>query len=310
MLGPDGRIQRIDAYNPEQLDAARARFAAIGGIPDAARDPLAALARPNAASAAWDRAEAAFGECDWAAMRALCAADATFEDRRRHVLISHGVDEWIADRQRWARSAVHQERRLVSTAGDRLALDRLLTTSEPPDGRSEFEYLRLTEVDECGRIVAAVAFDLDDWHAAHAEFGARVLAVDGAAATLRPVWEFLLGLNDHDLARVRAALADDLFFHDHRLAGLGTLEGADAYLESLAALWRLVPEHHGEVAFELARERYGVVLATKVLPGSVWVEVELPAVEVDRGLEVLSVAEAAGGVADPLNLRVFAEECG
>src|SRR6266566_4808906 len=41
-----------------------------------------------------------------------------------------------------------------------------------------------------------------------------------------------------------------------------------------------------------------------VLPASVWVEVELPAVEVDRGLEVLAVAEAAGGVADPLDRRV------
>jgi hypothetical protein len=39
-----------------------------------------------------------------------------------------------------------------------------------------------------------------------------------------------------------------------------------------------------------------------VLPASVWVEVEAPAVEVDRGLEVLAVAEAARRVADPLDL--------
>src|SRR5213079_2560615 len=43
-----------------------------------------------------------------------------------------------------------------------------------------------------------------------------------------------------------------------------------------------------------------------VLPASVWVEVEAPAVEVDRGLEVLPVAEATGGVAEPLDLRVQA----
>src|SRR5436190_7544324 len=44
----------------------------------------------------------------------------------------------------------------------------------------------------------------------------------------------------------------------------------------------------------------------RVLPASVWVEVEAPAVEVDRGLEVLPVAEATGGVAEPLDLRVQA----
>src|SRR5436190_23401600 len=43
-----------------------------------------------------------------------------------------------------------------------------------------------------------------------------------------------------------------------------------------------------------------------VLPASVWVEVKAAAVEVDRRLEVLRVAEAAGGVADPLDLRVQA----
>src|SRR5881628_692724 len=43
-----------------------------------------------------------------------------------------------------------------------------------------------------------------------------------------------------------------------------------------------------------------------VLPASVWVEVEAGAVEVDCRLEVLPVAEAAGGVPDPLDLRVQA----
>src|SRR5438093_805216 len=45
---------------------------------------------------------------------------------------------------------------------------------------------------------------------------------------------------------------------------------------------------------------------TMVLPASVWVKVEAAAVEVDRGLEVLPVAEAAGGVPDPLDLRIQA----
>src|SRR5262249_37022646 len=39
------------------------------------------------------------------------------------------------------------------------------------------------------------------------------------------------------------------------------IEGADAYLESIAALWRLAPDDHIEARFELARERYGRVAA-------------------------------------------------
>ncbi|MGH7895064.1 MAG: nuclear transport factor 2 family protein, partial [Candidatus Binatia bacterium] len=121
VLGPNGRIQRIDTYNPEQLDAARARFEAIRV--GAARDPLAALARPNAASAAGDRWFAAFAARDWAAMRALCAPDAKFEDRRRLALVSGDVDWWIADAQRTASMRnTRLERRRVGTAGDRVTV--------------------------------------------------------------------------------------------------------------------------------------------------------------------------------------------
>src|SRR5439155_17838543 len=61
---------------------------------------------------------------------------------------------------------------------------------------------------------------------------------------------------------------------------------------------------------DLAAESQHLVASTRkeflVLPASVWVEVEAAAVEVDRRLEVLPVAEAAGGVPDPLDLRVQA----
>src|SRR5262249_44209899 len=156
------------------------------------------------------------------------------EDRRRHVLVSYDVDGWLADRQRWARARVHQERRLVVTVGDRIAIERIMATSGPPDGRIQTDYLSLLEVDESGRILAIVGFDPDDARAAFAEAWARALAVDAAATTLRPVSELALGLNDQDLFRVRAALADDLVVHDHRRAGLGLVEGADTYIESLA----------------------------------------------------------------------------
>src|SRR6266849_2192188 len=54
------------------------------------------------------------------------------------------------------------------------------------------------------------------------------------------------------------------------------------------------------------RRQLGRRKLIKGLPASVWVEVKAAAVEVDRRLEVLPVAEAAGGVPDPLDLRVQA----
>src|SRR5262249_50035798 len=207
-IGTD-RARRYHFYTLDQLDEAWARFAALGTsgtlveahTPAGERsvnpsvsplgkartkdgsvsDPLAALAKPNAATVAMDRAEVAFEARDWVALRALCAADAKFEDRRRHVLVAYDVDGWIAERQRWARSAVLQERRLVGITGDRFALERVLATSGPAGGRSEIEYLLLTEVDAHGQIIALVAFDLDDRRAAHTEVFARSLAVDADA---------------------------------------------------------------------------------------------------------------------------------
>src|SRR5262249_41011623 len=143
------------------------------------------------------------------------------------------------------------------------AIERMVATSGPPGGRSEMEYLSLMDVDESGRIVATVAFDPDDRRAASAEGFSRVLAGDSAAATLRPIYEFALGFDEHDPVRIRAAFADDLVVDDHRLVGLGLVEGGDFYLESIAALWRLAPDWHVDTRLELAYERHGVVWAVK-----------------------------------------------
>src|SRR5262249_36507582 len=235
-------IHRFTGYDLARLDAALARFEALRA--SAPRDPLAALARPNAATVAMDRLQAAFEARDWAAARALFAEEAKIEDRRRLFLGSSGAEVWIAEMQMIARERpdAHYDRQLVGTAGGRVDLERVLWAGGPEGGRFEVADLRLTEVGAAGRITAIIAFDLDDGGAGHADAFDRASAVDRAAATLRPVYEFFLGVNDRDLARVRAALADDLVVDDHRLEGMGRLEGADAYLESLSALLRLVPD--------------------------------------------------------------------
>src|SRR5262249_48510737 len=60
-LGPDARIQRIDTYNLEQLDAARARFEALrAGAARAELRPHPLRIPPNAATRASDRWQDAF----------------------------------------------------------------------------------------------------------------------------------------------------------------------------------------------------------------------------------------------------------
>jgi hypothetical protein len=258
-------IRRVHLYDLDRLDAARECYDTLGA--SAPPDPLAALATPNAATAAMDRVQVAFEARDWAAVRALAAEGARFEDRRRHMLLSSDLDEWLAG----LKLEVHDSglglfrRRLVATAGDRVCLERVLWTGGgPAGGRAEIEFLWLAEVDEGGRIAFAAVFDLDDSRAAHREALDRWIARDAAAATvLGPIIEFGEALNDQDTARVRAVLADDVVAHDHRLVGQGEVVGADRYVATLAALRDLAPDIGLGPWFVLALERHGGVVVAR-----------------------------------------------
>src|SRR5439155_14533629 len=167
------------------------------------------------------------------------------------------------------------ERQLVGTAGDRVALERVLLSGDPGGaaaaaatesqpisalGPFELEALWVTEVDESGRLTAGVAFDVDDWRAATREAYARWFARDAvAAASVGPVFEFVEAMNEHDRTRVRAVLAADFVLDDHRPARLGVAEGADAYVKSAAAMWDLAPTNQITFAGTLAHARYGSV---------------------------------------------------
>ena len=69
-----------------------------------------------------------------------------------------------------------------------------------------------------------------------------------------------MGLGDWEA--VRASLAPDLAYHDHRNLGLGTL-GRDAWVESLRALSDLADELHVEPFCTLAWNRHGHVARTR-----------------------------------------------
>ena len=55
-------------------------------------------------------------------------------------------------------------------------------------------------------------------------------------------------------------MPDDFFFHDHRRTGLGRLDGADAYVRSVAALHELAPDALvGLPLYFLADEPHGTL---------------------------------------------------
>jgi ketosteroid isomerase-like protein len=153
-------------------------------------------------------------------------------------------------------------RTLVATAGDRLALEHRLWTGAADAPDLEVETLNLTEVDAEGRVVATLTFDPDARRAASAEMFERYTR-SGADGMPPSVIESVRAVNDHDLERARAALDDDLVFHDHRRTGLGRIEGADAYIASLAALWELSRDGRIDQLYELVVAPHGRVAVNR-----------------------------------------------
>ena len=104
-----------------------------------------------------------------------------------------------------------------------------------------------------------MVFDVDDELAAQREARRRWIATDPvAAASVGPLAEFIDAWNERDRTRVRATLANDLVVEDHRRTGMGRIDGADAYVDSIVALWRLAPDSQIETSLFVV-ERYGAV---------------------------------------------------
>jgi hypothetical protein len=242
-LAPDGRALRADFYDPPHLPKALARFEALR--PDPLRIP------PNASTRANDRWWALAEAGDWDAVRALTEGMA-FEDRRRLIRIAGDGELLLADTQHLWDSGWRPVRTLLATAGDRLSLERMLWTLDAGGQASEIEVLKVAEVDAEGRIVAYLIFDPSDRAAASEELFERGVR-QGFDGLPRATLEFFRAWNRHDRARMQALLPGDYVFHDHRRTGIGRIEGAATYLDSLTALWELSPDVRLEMLYEVAR---------------------------------------------------------
>jgi len=200
-----------------------------------------------------------FATGDWEPMRALCAPDLFFDDRRRLALLSGDRELMIASARERAAMGARPELRLVGTAGDRIALERLLWSGGPRDRRFEVEYLGVVEVDAKGLLTAIILLDPDDARGAQREAWSRWAAIDPSSA---PVTTALGEMIDKFNAGgfVGGSLANEFVVEDHRHAGMGRLVGAEAYAESIAALRDLAPDSTIESGWHwLALERHGAI---------------------------------------------------
>ena len=262
----DGRTVRADFYDPHHLDRALARFAELRA--SERREGPATSVVPNLATAAMERNWTAFDALDLdaadaarEAARAHYAPDFVWDDRRPIVGLSGDLDLMLASVRERLVMGARQQRTIVGTAGDRVAIGRVLWAGGPADGRFEVEFLVVSEVNEAGLFSALIFFEPDDTRAAQREAWARWAAIDPAVA---PVLDGILEITDawnaHDRARLRACYAERLVVEDHRLAGIGRIAGVDAYVEANAVLWDLAPDQRIEYGWSLpAIDGHGAV---------------------------------------------------
>jgi len=186
----DGRITRIEMFEPEHVDTALARFAELR--PDPLRIP------PNAATRAHERWIECVETRDWDALRAL-VAPIVWEDRRRLIRTTGDCDMAIAHARLVAWSGARESRTLLATSGDRLALQHFRWKGTNDGGPFEIDILEVSEVDAEGRIVASIVFDPDDRRAASLELLDRYTRSDTSRWAPRANFEFRRALIDQDL---------------------------------------------------------------------------------------------------------------
>ncbi len=198
-----------------------------------------------------------------AVARAHFAPDFVWEDRRPIVGLSGDLDLMLASaRERLASGARHERRTIVGTAGDRVAIARVLWAGGPPDGRFEVEFLAVHEVDEAGLCTALLFFDPDD----AARRAARGVGALGGDRSRRGAVGGDPRRAHRGVERPRPRAASrpaSQMTSSSRITGaraLGRIEGADAYLEANAVLWDLAPEQRIEFGWSWpALDRHGAI---------------------------------------------------
>jgi hypothetical protein len=227
-------INRSEVFDEAEFDAALARF-------DELSRPVPRL--ENAASQAYEHFRTYFAARDWAAMAELLTADTSVDDHRRVVNAEtrRGRDIEIANMRAFADiGAKTSTATIIATRGERLVLCRTCISGEDhPVGEFRIELLIIVETTADRRILARIAYDPDDIHAAIAELDARYLA--GEAAAHARTWSVISRGNAAANRNATLPMTPDASMIDHRLRTTLNADGLAAYIR---ATWDLTPELH------------------------------------------------------------------
>ena len=225
-------INRVEIFDEADIDAALTQF-------DRLSQPARRL--ENAASRVADRFTAYYAAGDWQAMAEVLADNYSSDDRRRVVGsgVRHGRDAHIEDmRARAELWLTNRTSTVVATRGERLALMRISLSSRD-QGHEAFvtELLIVDEINADERLVAGIAFDLNDFDAAVAELDARYVA--GEAAAHRHTWSVITRGNTAANLHETLPTTPDCLTIDHRLRTTLDADGLTAYVR---ASWDLTPD--------------------------------------------------------------------
>ena len=221
-----GQVARIEAFAPEQLGDALARFEELGRArlgPQAAASEL-----ENAAMRAARRSVQLIMADDFESYARDLAPDVAFEDRRSLLRHESQGPEALLEQLRALRSlgTVDIRQDPLATRGERLALMRSQVINGDVPG-FDVDALTLTELDEAGRTSFAAIFDPEDLESAFDELDERYVTLEGSAVgvTAHVLRRISASANSRDWEAFVACFADDMVFVDHQLVGFGESTG-------------------------------------------------------------------------------------
>ncbi|WP_197746535.1 BTAD domain-containing putative transcriptional regulator [Mycobacterium cookii] len=214
-IDDDGRVALQIWFDVEDIDAAIAELDALHARFEGERPPARRF--ENAASRADERVNELFADRRWDEIDALLADDVRVDDRRRG-LHREGADHAteLANARAIADVGVkNMTSRVLAIRGQRLVLTRTVFSGrdQRPDA-FRTEMLRIAEIGTDERIVALVAFDLDDFDSAIRELDARYLV--GEAAGYEHTWSIVAGAYAAFNRRELLATTPDWVSIDHR----------------------------------------------------------------------------------------------
>ncbi|UVO14684.1 AAA family ATPase [Mycobacterium sp. SVM_VP21] len=215
----------------------------------------------NAAVRAGDRVMAAIERKAWDEFEQLFVPDGTIESRRK--IVGFPQNEVSAGgvmhqtRQDLESGLMRIERVVVAVRGTRLALARTsLCTPDPGPGAPHDELLQLYGIDEEGRIVLQVWFDVEDLDAAIAELDALHAQFEGerpparrpenTASQLYERFKACFAVRDWDA--IAATLAENISTEDRRrVVNAGLRQGPAAVIAEVSGLVDVVRSITSEV---------------------------------------------------------------